>query len=216
MWLVRNNDILDHLAALSRDKASATVNAVGAVEEGRIELDGTQRLHFAPAQARTTQPANGSRVRVDYNHAGDGYRFYSRLASLEPDGSWILTLPRTVERRDSRRVPRYFADRFGWAAFRVREVGGEPLLAVHDVSVDGVGLVYDLRTPPPAPGDILAGLLQVAGLPEMAVQVEVRNVRPGNAASTFIAGSRFVRIAVADRLRLDWFLARHGGERAAG
>lgn len=207
LWLVRNQEIADHLADASREQAPATVSAVGLVEAGHLGFQNPGQLIFSPnRRLRWPQPDSGARVRVDYRKAGDAFRFYSRLSRVERDGLWVITLPRTVERRDLRRTPRHLLDPSGAAAFRVREMPGDPILAVYDLSVDGVALVFEGRTAPPCPGDVLAGLLNVSGLPEMAVHVEVRNIRNGPRPGTVVAGCRFGRIAVADRLRLDWFL----------
>lgn len=215
-WLTRPADIAAHLAVVAAEAYPAALSGPGFSTRGQLGAPAGGWVVFVPAPEGLVQfPRIGATVRVEYQGTSDGYTFYSKLVSIDANGSWILHPPLTIERTDRRIVARHLVSGQTGFCARVTEWSEQPLLGIHDISAGGVGMLVDPRRYPVAVGDLLEVVLHLPGETSFPACVEVVNLRPVPRSHLHVAGTRITAIASEHQARLAEFLAawsrRRGG-----
>jgi hypothetical protein len=178
------DDVVAHLYFVAANVDRVTVTFGRDSLPGRLDFpDMDLRLvPFAPEHADggvTVAPSQHLTVRVTYDEGPNTYAFFTEVVARWSDGRWLLAFPRLIERSDRRIAPRHNV--FGEAGYSAHVDigrGRRVVLPIYDISVAGVGIVFDGAQVYFAQGDTPSLQLHVPGCPPLDLLAEVRNVRP--------------------------------------
>jgi len=161
-------------------------------------MDGN-RLLFTPYQL-SQDSSLGMPVRADYYWERDRFQFYSRISG-SVGLAWVLDLPCSISRSDRRSAERKVIQGKAGYVFEVynRKGTGMGMLALYDISPQGLGILLPPDANPIASGELLTGVLH---LPQsstaISLSLESRNLREGRRGEQ-ILGCKIYRIQEQDR-----------------
>lgn len=210
-WLTRPSDIALHLACAAADKRPVTLTACGVSAQGFFPPPDPAGPVFAPDPCMPLPvPQLGVAVKAEYFARADAFSFLSQLLSIDPAGRWRLRPPLAVERCDRRIWERVTVVGVAGFCFQLVDVLGEPLVALYDLSEEGVALVVDPRRRSFRTDDRVCGNLHLPGTPALEVTLHVRNIRDfPRQPHLCLVGTRFVDLPPGHGPRLrgvlhDW------------
>ena len=174
--------IVAHLFYATAEIQIVTAHVGGASISGTLlwpDAD-TRTFGFVPESEEHLSAAAlrpGRAIRVQYASLSDEYSFLTALKSVAPD-CWRLSIPRHVDHKDRRLLPRAPVFNSRKFTLQLRQGGEVPRrLIVVDISPAGIALIYDPRLDDFAEGKAYLGLLNVPHHPGLRVRFEVIDIR---------------------------------------
>ena len=208
LWLTRPSEIQAHLIYAAAEIPSAILTVAGTQIHGRLSPpDSEGHVAFVVdgnLQGLIKTPDNGATVKVEYEGSEDAYSFFTSMTSTDLLKRWILSAPRTIERKHQRLVARhYVAGQIGFS-LSLETGGGVPPTPIQDISNSGLSFTLGVRDFKTKIGQTLNGTLTVPGVTPMNLQMEVRHIRSKSGdKSRNIIGVRFTNMSMAERTALS-------------
>ena len=219
MWLTRDEDVVAHLYFAAAEVGKAIM------EVGTVHVPGS--LSFPNAEERTfsffthgevdlkvASIKEGDVACFRYEQGESTYSFLSEINEISEQQTrcrWRVGFPRAIERNQRRLVRRHRV--FGRPGFHMNSdhAGGlRDRFELYDVAAAGLSFVVRVANSP-QPGDKISASVHLPGCEPIAMQMEVRNIRPlpGDTARKLV-GCRFTEVHPTDREALSRALGALG------
>ena len=211
LWLRRPSEVAAHLEFASAQIKACVLSVGGYQVFGWMSFDGDQ-LVFAVherLEGLVSAPRAGQPVELAYEAKADRYQFLTSVDDIMGPMHWILQTPNTIERHD-KRVDRRISvvDQAGFNLEIEHTDGSSTIVPLYDLSAVGFAFLFSPDDRAWSAGQMATGVLHIAELGALVVQVEIRHVRDLRPdRQRHAAGTRLRRISYSDRMALTRFIA---------
>ena len=219
MWLTRDEDVVAHLYFAAAEVGKAIME-VGAVHvPGSLSFPNPEERTFSffthgEVDLKVAKIKEGDVVCFRYGQGESTYSFLSEIDQISEQQTrcrWRVCFPRAIERNQRRLVKRHRV--FGRPGFHVNSDHtheSRERYELYDIAAAGLSFIVKAAKSPAA-GEVISASVQLPGCEPIAMQMEIRNIRPlPGDSSRKLVGCRFTEVHPADHEALSRALGSLG------